>query len=314
MWYEKLETRDTINLPSDVTFGVEIEFAKANKLDVEDELKNKTLYKKWKVENDETIYEDDIPYSIYGGEAVSDILIDNKKDWNSISYACNSIKKNNGAINQNCGAHVHVGGNIFDDNLKYYARFMKLWTIYEDVITRFCFGEYNMPRSTFYQYSGSCANLFKHIDKFYKNDKVIKDFAEFINCYARFKNEAVSFYGLDRQNILQKYGKNIKNWQDYRTIEFRGGNGTLNPAIWQNYVNLDTKLMLICLDESKDWDMIDKLFYQNINEEEFSFDINLPKALEFANLVFNNDIDKQYFLIQYLKQDKQESKKIIKSR
>ena len=38
MWYDELEKRNTINLPSDVTFGVEIEFAKASKLYVEDEI------------------------------------------------------------------------------------------------------------------------------------------------------------------------------------------------------------------------------------------------------------------------------------
>ena len=59
MWYDELEKRNTINLPSDVTFGVEIEFAKASKLYVEDEIetgfKNNILNKNWKVENEETL-------------------------------------------------------------------------------------------------------------------------------------------------------------------------------------------------------------------------------------------------------------------
>lgn len=315
MWYDELEKRNTINLPSDVTFGVEIEFAKASKLYVEDEIetgfKNNILNKNWKVENEKTLYESGVCYSIYGGEAVSDILVDSKSDWNGISYVCDSIKKYRGKINQNCGAHVHIGENIFAGNLKYYARFMKLWTIYEEIITKFCFGEYNTPRKSFYSFSGSCTNLFKHIDLFYKNDKVIRSFDEFISCYSRFKNEAVSFYGVDKQNILKKYGSDV-DWEHYKTIEFRAGNGTLNPVIWQNYVNLYTKLMLTCLDDSKDWDMIDKLFYKNIEQEDFSFDINIPKALEFVDLIFDNNVDKEYFLTQYLKKDKSDTKKLIK--
>lgn len=70
--------------------------------------------------------------------------------------------------------------------------------------------------------------------------------------------------------------------------------------------------MLTCLDDSKDWDMIDKLFYKNIEQEDFSFDINIPKALEFVDLIFDNNIDKEYFLTQYLKKDKSDTKKLIK--
>ena len=127
---------------------------------------------------------------------------------------------------------------------------------------------------------------------------------------------AISFRRLDKDFVLSKYKghKEIKNWYDYRTLEFRSGMGTLNKSIWQNYVNVDTKMMLCCLDDNKDWDYIDRLFYDTVGNydlEEFSDRYNLSKAVSFCNFVFDEDIDKLNFLRQYIKSDAKLDKNVL---
>ena len=308
MWIDEIEYRNSIGIGEDVTFGVEIEFAGARKRYVKEVLekayKNKFISSEWDVKYEETIYKDLEDGYVYGGEAISDILTDNYSSWNDIKYACDKIKLFNGEINQNCGAHVHVGANIFNDDMKYYDRLMKLWIIYEDIILRFCFGEDNIPRNNFEYFAGSPYVYFKIMyDNFYKNNRLNLTYDEFVRgvCFSEScKNLAISFRCLDKEFVKNKY-KNVYNWYDYKTLEFRAGNGTLNPVIWQNYINLYTKLLLCCLDDNKDWDMIDRKFNQEIlNEELESYDYE--KAVEFISFVFNNRLDKDNFMLQYVKE------------
>lgn len=306
MWIDKIKYRDKLDLNKDVTFGVEIEFADARKRYVNESLEkgynNKFISNKWDVKYEETIYKKMEDSHIYGGEAISDILVDNPNTWHDIKYACDKIKLFSGNINENCGAHVHVGANILNDNIKYYDRLMKLWIIYEDVILRFCLGEYNYPRKSLYYFAASPYTFFKvFYDNFYQNNKLNITYDQFIRGLGGCKNLALSFRGLDEDYLKRKY-KDDSNWYKYRTLEFRAGNGTLNPVIWQNYINLYTKLLLCCSDDNKDWDMIDRRFSDEIlNEDLNNFDYS--KAEELCNFVFDNEIDKYNFMLQYIKDE-----------
>lgn len=317
MWVDLIKERDILEIPNNITFGLEIEFAKANRRYIAERLnlayKNKKISNPWNLENEETIYDDNIFFSNYGGEAISAILTDNKNTWNDIEFTCGEIKNYGGIINKKCGAHVHTGISIFEDNLKYYSRLMKIWTIFENIIIRFCYGEFNNPRENFCYFAAYNTPFFKNIDLFYKNDKQLKSFDEFVAKYSKYKTLAVSFQLLDEKYIKNKYGNNIKDWYKYRTLEFRAGNGTLNPVIWQNYVNLYTKIMLCCLDDSKDWDYIDKEFYNNILNDDIEIKYNLNKAQLFFDFIFNNPLDKYNFLVQYSKnEDKISYKSLVR--
>ena len=321
MWLDNIKYRDNLNLNKNITFGVEIEFDKARKRYVSEALNeaynNKNINNKWKVVYEETIHSFKGKTHIYGGEAVSDILKDNKYTWYNLKYTCDKIKQLDGVINKNCGSHVHLGANILEDNIKYYDRLMKIWVIYEDIILRFCYGETDKPRNNFNQYAGSPYLLFKIIyDNFYHNnklnlsyDKLIKGLNYSIAC----KNLSLSFRGLDEEFLINKY-KNSNDWYNYKTLEFRAGNGTLNPVIWQNYINLYTKLLLCCINDNKDWDKIDKLFIEKYNCEQLD-DFNYEKAIDFSNFIFDNDIDKDNFNLEYIKDKKISLNKLkIKSR
>ncbi|MBR3162068.1 MAG: amidoligase family protein [Bacilli bacterium] len=306
MWLDELMYRDKLNIGKDVTFGVEIEFDKARKRDIKEVLDkayyDKVIDKKWDVVDEETICESGDKNYMFGGEAVSDILTDNENTWKNINYTCDKIKIFDGKINKNCGAHVHVGADVFRDDMKYYDRLMKLWLIYEDVILRFCYGEFDRVRDLCFNFARSPYLLFKIIyDHYYNKHKLNLSFEKFVDLMGNNinKNFSLSFCRLSKEFLGNRY-KIINDWYNYRTLEFRGGNGTLNPVIWQNYINLYTKLLLCCLDDNKNWDIIDKRFIDTYNCETLE-NYNYEKALEFSNFVFVSEIDKHNFMLQYMK-------------
>lgn len=96
-------------------------------------------------------------------------------------------------------------------------------------------------------------------------------------------------------------------------------NGTINPIIWQNNINFFAKLFLYCSSDNFDKDFIDyKLtcLRNNLINYDYS-NIYIDAILEFSNLIFSNEIDKLYFLKQYLKRfdtikDKEDTKKVYK--
>ncbi|MEE3342788.1 MAG: amidoligase family protein [Bacilli bacterium] len=308
MWLDKLEYRDSLDLPEDLTFGIEIEFANARRKYIEEELDNAyekgIINSKWNLKYEETIFGNQETSYIKGGEATSDILHDNKKDWNNIKYACDTINFYGGTTNKYCGAHVHINGNFLKDNMKYYDRLIKLYTIYEDVIMRFWYGEDNKPRPNLNIFAGSPIIIFNTIrDYFYYNHKHNLTFDEFLSFMtgSRNKNLALSFSRLSK-NFLESYYNITNNWKQYRTLEFRGAMGTTKPVIWQNYINLPAKLVLCCMDDKKDWKKINRLYEKTIhgiNNNKY----NCNKAIDFADFIFNNDLDKKNFMLQYIKDE-----------
>ena len=88
------------------------------------------------------------------------------------------------------------------------------------------------------------------------------------------------------------------------TIEFRCPNGSLNPIIWQNNVNLLVKLLEYTKDPKFNHDIIDKR--QMINQTKYMNlywykEVFLQQALELSDMIFDNNLDKIYFLKQYFK-------------
>ena len=97
---EKLNLRDTLNIDNDITFGIEIEFGKANyekakksiyKLDrtgiisttskgSESDIK---VYSHWATHPDWTVTQVKFNHNV-GGEVVSPIMTDNKNSYNDI--------------------------------------------------------------------------------------------------------------------------------------------------------------------------------------------------------------------------------------
>ena len=120
------------------------------------------------------------------------------------------------------------------------------------------------------------------------------------------KKYEINFRDTSFNNILDTKGNN--------TVEYRAYNGTTEEIIIQNYINLSTKMMLApsknLIDEEFLDYKIEKLLSYNdklaYDETEY-YKVCLNDSLEFADMVFDNNLDKVYFLRQYLKDYQEES-------
>ena len=123
----------------------------------------------------------------------------------------------------------------------------------------------------------------------------------------------MSFIPYEHANALSLHSVNFDKLDRnviHNTIEFRSPNGTINEVICQNNVNTGVCFLLAAKASRVDREYLEhQLKTHPVTEAKtllYRY-INLNKALEFCDLVFEEDIDKMYFLKQYLK-DYQENK------
>ena len=221
--------RKTLDLPKDVTFGLEVEFKmdqfndsyKANFIDED----NAALTFMEELGYD---YNYDVECEINDHiELVSPVLTDSAKTWEELDNILTFIKNNDGYYSGKCGAHVHVGKNILNSNSAW-INFFKLWYIFEDDIFRFTNGEnYKLRENGDYK-AAKIVSVCKNIIKDYNN--------------------------------LSKINGNPKANNILNTVEFRSPNGTINPVIWQNNVNFFTRFMLSCANKNLDKERLDYLY------------------------------------------------------
>lgn len=204
--------------------------------------------------------------------------------------------KKNARIDYHSSSHVHVGTQILGDKANW-RNFLLLWATYENIIYRFTAGEYINSRAGVETYAHPVSINFMYLyNEFNWNDtftltRLRKALGYRGNNFDRY--QAVNFS--HAVNRFSEYNAN--------TIEFRTPNGTLEPIILQNNLNFIIALLNYCKSSNFDEDTIIKrqskvphstnvYLYQNIY---------LEQAIELSDLIFKKNIDKVYFLRQYLK-------------
>jgi len=151
-----LELRDKLNIDEDITFGIELEFERSNKKEIKNKLCENNLFPNWKLVIEAMLI------STQGAEVNSPILKDEPKTWKELCDVCN-ILKNYSLIGPRSAGHIHMGAHYIGDNKTAWLNLIKLWATYENVICRFCYGEYLTHRSTFNYYSSLGASDFLNI-------------------------------------------------------------------------------------------------------------------------------------------------------
>lgn len=291
--------RSNLNLSRNTYFGFEIEF-KIPKYDGTyisnfiDENNAAEFFLKERDYNFSYDIESEINNHI---ELISPILTDCNETWQELYGILNFIKSNNGTIDEgmklynsvSCGAHVHVGRNIFDNNPNGWLNFFKLWSIFEEHIFKFTNGEYYNLRDNGSIKTSKINNICVKIINDYNYFQEI-DFSYLINNKINCINFNTSFVNGKPLNMLKKVG-NPQLYDKSKTIEFRSPNGTLNEIIWQNNVNIFTKMLLSCV--SNDFD-IEKMNFLYKNKA-------MATENNLCDLVFVDDFDKKCFLRQYHK-------------
>lgn len=277
-----LSMRNDLGLDSSISFGVELEFEHAIRNKIEEEIRNLHFDDEWKIVNDISLIE--------GAEIDSPILYDKAKNWKELEEVC-SVVQNYASICDKAGGHVHVGAHILDREKDTWLRLLRLWSTYENVLFRFSYGERLTARPSLSTYSPPIAELINEKWNSFQYDSL---YSILFNLSIR-RDRAVNF-----NNVCALSDEFLPR----NTIEFRCPNGTLDPVIWQNNVNLFTKMLLAIKNHSYDESIVEKRHDLNSNELmklEWYDEVYLQPSLELADLVFDNNLDKINYLKQYLK-------------
>ena len=308
-----LELRKRIGVSDNISFGVEIEFEEAMK-DIIDE----KLYRNFNGEGWIMVPDDSLSN---GAEINSPKLTDCEDTWIDLNYVCRIVDEN-AYVMDNTSGHIHIGTQILGNNPKYWGNFAKLWATYENVIFRFLYGEYIGPRADIDEYARPISMDF--IDDLER----IEDRSKFISAKHMFKlfdkgeepkkirrRKSVNFTNV---SDLEPYKYNM-NGIDMNTVEFRSPNGTFDPVIWQYNINFLIKLMLYCKSDKFDEDKIirrmNKIISDDIQSNIYKYSrIYMEQAIELADMIFDNNLDKVYFLRQYVKSGEVSTKPMIKSK
>lgn len=280
-----LALRSTLGLDKEVTFGMELEFEKSMNFFINTRLALSDLDKEFKIKHDGSL-------GILSGEIATPVLKDVEADWEKLSRLC-KVVSSHATIADKAGGHVHVGAHIFGKDKDGILNFVKLWSVYENIIFRFCYGEFLTARDGISKYAYAMRERFDEIERWCREDEDVLPY-DVVRRLARDKYQAVNFCHI---SDLTRVG-------DKNTIEFRCPNGTLNPVIWQNNLNLFIKLIEYAKSKEFNNDIIDERKNLNYTVPHKSSEYNkiyLKQALELTDMIFNNNLDKIYFLKQYLK-------------
>lgn len=285
----KLKYRDKLDLPKFVTFGVEIEFEDANTESVQHRLC--LDFPEWKFDCDPSVTTIGINDESLGGEVISPVLKDSDCNWQEIFKVCSFLERCGASISDLSGGHIHFGTQVLGYNKKHWLNLIKLWIIYEPLIYRFSFGERLGPR----------AGIFKTAIQL---DKVLlKNLSSFENSADLY--ELLKYFPSDKYYSFNTccVKPNKRGIIEGNTVEVRCPNGTINPVIWQNNINFFAKLFLYCSGNNFDSEFINYKL-NCLKDGMIHYDYNniyIDETLELSDLVFSSELDKLYFLKQYLK-------------
>ena len=277
----KLEYRTTLNLKKTTTFGYELEFENADIENIRQYIYSKG--KKWMLLFDTSLKN--------GGEIPTPIFKDKRKTWTELKNLCEIIS-NYAIINDNCRGHIHIGKQVLGESNKSLINFLKIWSTYEHIIYHFSYGENNKPREAIKEYAKPISHTFWQAYNEYK-DNLQAPKEEIIREVTIKRNVGASL------RYLLSYER-----PDISTIEFRCPNGTFNPIIWQNNTNLFVKLLEYCKSPKYNSNIIETRheerakIYSNLDNYNVLY---LKDAIELSDLIFTNNLDKIYFLKQYIK-------------
>lgn len=293
-----LELRNKLGLNCVDTFGLEIEFENEKDEFIKSKLLEMFPDNSWVYKRDLSLL------TVCGAEINSPILSDNKIVWDDLNRVCSMINEHAG-IDKLSGGHIHIGTQVLGADARAWINFIKMWTTYENIIYRFSYGNMLSHRMYINKYAQPLQQRWnKFIKKFERHVNICRlnldNFDSFM--IDEFIIDKCAEYRAQAVNLLNASPTN--DCSEKNTIEFRCPNGTLDPVIWQNNVNFFVNLLNYCKSPDFNLDIIKKRRLTNKNKYKnlkLYNQIYLDQAIELADMIFNNNLDKMYFLRQYLK-------------
>ena len=300
-----LELRSSIGKYPNDTAGFEFEFEDYNEILIKREVDINGYF-----EENYKLYQDgyncrnnSFPY-VY--ELCTPILNISNINWNRIKELCYILKRNS-CIGNNSGAHIHIGAQILDNNITSLTNFATMIIAYENVLARFFYGNFINERISMHIYAPPVANdwydCYLHFESdYFKRLKTIDLINQLSGGFE--KNQFINLSNVS--HLGEEYVNN--------TFEFRSPNGTLDPIIWQNNLNIIVKMMKYCNSDNFNLELVENRISKNImNLSNYKYyrSIDIDGSLEFADLIFDNNLDKIYFLRQYLKDNMYTDNKVL---
>lgn len=201
-----------IKIPEGMTVGIEIEAAN---LEV-----NNSIFKRWKSKEEESVEN--------GAEYTSPILTGSKGDSEEIYFVCNALKTMGAVVNGECGGHIHIGEK-FLTTAQSYRNLVELWCNSEEILYAISNKEGEITRLKAVE---------KHaVPLSGKIEKAIKRQQIYVDDRTREWDLLMSLIDIQKDRYssvnFKNYAHRIKE-----TIEFRLSNGTLDPDVWVENINL----------------------------------------------------------------------------
>lgn len=319
--------RRKLSLSTDASFGNEIEFNSIplNKAVLLTEFFNDVcgLDNKYVVHQEETA----------GAEVVTPILMNSESNWRVFRDMYSMLYETGATIAGNTSSHIHVGTHKINTPAKL-SLLLKTLVVFEPIIFKFGYGFNNRPRALLrYRDENHC--IFSPM----MSPKRIRVFIEKLDKYNYGSPSTMTGYFKDflRQDLLFRPVFNFNNFDFYKLqygidldtpcddhIEIRCFNGTLNPVIAQNNINLCASIVEAVAKGKIDEDYVN-FEYEKYKKKRYNFDykfaklesekdgeqynrlldgfskVKLEKAIKLADMIFDTELDKIYFLKQYLK-------------
>ena len=339
--YEPFVFRKKLNFSSLYSFGNEIEVN--NMFKNENELLVEKFNDKHSLFDDDKFVIHDEPTA--DAEIATPILTNQQYDWCHLKSMYEELIKCEAEIGNNTASHIHVGTHFINTPEKL-ALLLKTLVVFQPIIYKFGYGYGDKPRDFIvasYDANNHCMFMTPgRVEKFvdclehfnYKSkSNMYQNYYDFTGGYYSFR-PVFSLTNFNFANFFYPFDSSTPNYNDH--MEIRCFNGTLDPVIVQNNINLIVNILRAVNEDTIDKEYIEREYdrYLDTNRYDFDFtggffrntftvddynkilfsfnEVDLEKAIKLADMIYTTDIDKLLFLKQYLKLFA-EKKEVIRS-
>lgn len=236
-YLENILVRRNFKLPEEMTIGMEIE----SEGFFSEELENKFNFCDWKSKYDGSLMD--------GVEIVSPILSPTEERVRQIYLLNESLSKLGQSVSERCGGHIHIGANYLTSK-QAYINLMEIWCNTEKILYVISNEENTAPRYEIAEYAKPISQkVRKSLEKGTLSLTDESDLNEFIYGLKEMQGK-ISRY--DGKMANRYFGINFLNVSNRKnTIEFRLANGTLNPDLWMDNINLFGGIVAVSEELSK---------------------------------------------------------------
>ena len=263
-----MDFRSKLTLPHRVNFGLELELDKVDSSEVRN-LVSRNIGGDFSVKNDKSLT------TGMNAEINTPVLRNSKATWELLKKMGELLKKINASYDR-CSFQVNFDGSLLP-SVEDRVRFLKLYSMYEDIVYRFSKGEDSFYRDSLEEYASPIILTLKGV--------------------LSINNDAV----VDMFSNQKRYGICFKT-KNCDLIEFRTPNMTDNVCLWQNYVTFFYYLLMLAGSGKINMREVDEYIsnYSRIYILENYEKEKEEKALQLSKKLFCNSIDRINFMHQYL--------------